>query len=253
MRRLRDRRYPRPPSIRESRGKDEYRREPTVPVTRSERERWDERYRTEEFEPSMSPSPLLRAYIDALPSGRALDVATGTGRNALALAENGHDVDAIDISEEALERARENERERNRKRERGNRSERSEDGPLAIKWIRADSDEYDFPESTYAAVNVSYYHGLDRLADIKQALSPGGMLLYEHHLRSAEAIESGPSTDRFRFGSNELLRACLDLTILRYEERTTERDGRTGTRVFLAARRSGGPAQTYPREPAPIE
>ena len=68
-----------------------------------------------------------------LPSGRALDVATSTGRNALALAENGHDVDAIDISEEALERARENERERNRKRERGNRSERNEDGPLAIE------------------------------------------------------------------------------------------------------------------------
>jgi SAM-dependent methyltransferase len=234
-----------------SRGKGEYRREPTVPVTRSERERWDERYRTEESEPSTSPSPLLRTYIDALPSGRALDVATGTGRNALALAENGHAVDAIDISGEALERAREHERERYREHERG--SGESGEDPFAIEWIRADIDEYDFPESTYAAINVSYYHGLDRLTDIKRALKPGGMLLYEHHLRSADPIESGPSTDRFRFGSNELLRACLDLTILRYEERTTERDGRTGARVYLLARRSSGPAQTYPREPTPIE
>jgi SAM-dependent methyltransferase len=221
-------------------------------VTRSERERWDEPYRTEEFEPSMSPSPLLRAYIDALPSGRALDVATGTGRNALALAENGHDVDAIDISEEALERARENERERNRKRERGNRSERSEDGPLAIEWIRADIDEYDFPESTYAAVNVSYYHGLDRLADIEQALSPGGACCCTNTTSGRPKRSRAGPVPIGSGGSNELLGACLDLTILRYEERTTERDGRTGTRVFLAARRSGGPAQTYPQGPAPI-
>ncbi|PSP72681.1 SAM-dependent methyltransferase [Halobacteriales archaeon QS_3_64_16] len=222
-------------------------------MTRSERERWDERYRTEEFEPSTSPSPLLRAYIDTLPSGRALDVATGTGRNALALAENGHAVDAIDISGEALKRAREHERERYREREHGDGSEQSGEDSLAIEWVRADIDEYDFSESTYAAINVSYYHGLDRLTDIKRALKPGGMLLYEHHLRSADPVESGPSTDRFRFGSNELLRACLDLTILRYEERTTERDGRTGARVYLLARRSSGPAQTYPREPTPIE
>lgn len=220
-------------------------------MTCAERDRWDKLYRTGEFEPPETPSPLLRSYLDELPDGRALDVATGTGRNALYLAENGYDVDAIDVSERALERAERHrhERERNCK----GKDEEGTDGgdrSLDIEWIRADIDDYDFPVSTYDAINVSFYYDLDRLTDIKAALAPGGVLMYEHHLRSATPVESGPSSDRFRLGSNDLLRACLDLTVLRYEERLEDCDGRTGARASLVARRSNGPSQTYLRGPA---
>lgn len=52
-----------------------------------ERANWNERYRTDEFQPPDAPSPLLRQAVGSLPEGRALDIATGTDRNALFLAE----------------------------------------------------------------------------------------------------------------------------------------------------------------------
>jgi ubiquinone/menaquinone biosynthesis C-methylase UbiE len=60
------------------------------------------------------PNPLIRAeegvliaHLDRLPPGRALDVATGTGRVASHLVERGHRVIACDRSEAMLQRTAE--------------------------------------------------------------------------------------------------------------------------------------------------
>lgn len=198
-----------------------------------ERAYWDEQYRTGEFDPPEIPSPLLEEIVNLLPEGRALDIATGTGRNALFLAEQGYAVDAIDISEEALATARDRAAERS----------------LEVDWIRADLLDYEFPERAYDVVMVDFYTAFDRLPDIKDALAPDGVLLYEHHLRSTDPIECGPEGDRYRFRSNDLLHACLDLTVLRYEETTRTVDGRTAAVVALVARNSAGGAQRYPEFP----
>lgn len=90
-------------------------------------------------------------------------------------------------------------------------------------------------------------HAVDRLPDIKDALRPGGVLFYEHHLRSTDASDAGPDDDRYRFGANELLHACLDLTVLAFDARTETRpDGRTAMRTQIVARNSAGRAQSYP-------
>lgn len=196
-----------------------------------DRERWNERYRSGEFSPAETPSPLVAEFADSLPEGRVLDVATGTGRDALFLAERGYEVDALDISDAALAAARERAAERS----------------LTVNWVQADVESYCFPERTYDVVTVSFFDALGRLSAIKRALKPGGILLYEHHLQSNEPIDRGPNGDRYRFGSNDLLRACLDLTVLQYEETTREEDGRTSAVVTLVARNSSGDAQQYPR------
>jgi SAM-dependent methyltransferase len=195
-----------------------------------ERENWNERYRTGEFAPPETPSPLLRNAVGSLPEGRALDIATGTGRNALLLAEQDYEVDAIDISDEALEVARERAAERS----------------LSINWIRSAIDDYGFPERAYDVIMVGFYTLPHRLPAVKEALAPGGVLLYEHHLRSADPVERGPSSDRYRFRSNDLLHSCLDLTILHYEEQTRVEDDRKAAIVTLIGRNSSGGAQEYP-------
>lgn len=178
---------------------------------RGDRRRWDERYRTGEYSGPDGPTWLLEAVADALPSGRALDVACGTGRNARFLADGGWTVDAVDVSREALSRGR--------------------DRSSSINWIQADMDSYCLPATTYDVVNVTFFDARSRLADLKAALAAGGVLCYHHHLLSSTA-EGGPS-DRYRFASNELREACGDLTVLLYEER--EHDGRA--HVTLVARR----------------
>ncbi|WP_396613528.1 class I SAM-dependent methyltransferase (plasmid) [Haloferax sp. S1W] len=193
---------------------------------------WDERFREGEYPTNPDPSPVLRAYAETFPEGQALDVATGTGRNALFLAEQGYDVDALDFSEEGLRIVRENARDKG-----------VDD---RIETVQADAETYDFPADTYDVITISFYRTLDRLGDIKSALNPGGVLFYQHHLRSDPPATVGPRTDRYRLRSNELLHACLDLTVLYYEESTEQVDGRTSASATVIARNSHGGAQSYP-------
>lgn len=204
-------------------------------VVTDDRARWNEKYSTdEEFELPDDPIPELGRRVDALPSGRALDVATGTGRNARFLASEGYDVDAVDVSDEALDRAA--------------RAARDDGVDERVTWIRSDVADFEFETSAYDVITVSYFAALDLLPDIKEALAPDGVLIYEHHLRSSDPIDIGPSNDRYRFRANDLLRACLDLTVLEYRERTRlDEEGRTQAVATLVGRNSTGGRQSYPR------
>ena len=198
---------------------------------------WDERFRAGEYPEDPAPSPVLERYVDSFPDGRALDVATGTGRNAVFLAERGYRVDGLDQSREGLRIAEETARDRS----------------VADRttWIQADVSEHVFPTDAYEVVTISFFHSLDRLTDIKESLVPGGVLFYQGHLRCSDQVDIGPSSDRYRFAANELLHACLDLTVLFYEESTEQRDGRRAANATVIARNSTGSAQTYPQRPEP--
>lgn len=197
---------------------------------------WDARFASGAYPRAPEPSPVLRSYEPSIPDGRALDVAAGTGRNAVFLAESGYAVDALDASREGLSIVRE------RAVERGVADR--------IEAIQADASAYGFPAETYELITMSFFHALDRFADLTEALVPGGYLFVEGHLRSASPTPSGPSDDRYRFAANELLRAGLGLTVLYYDETTKERPGdrRRATARLLARRTSGG-RQSYPSRP----
>jgi SAM-dependent methyltransferase len=197
---------------------------------------WDERFRTGTYPHEPDPSAILERYLAAAPTGRALDVATGTGRNAVFLAERGYRVEAIDQSRVGLEIARENARERGV----GSRT----------AWIQTDVPSYGFPEERYDVIAISFYRPLDRLPDIKRALKPGGLLFVEHHLRTTDHVEGGPPGDRYRFASNELLGACLDMTVLHYDE-GRRAGGRSVATARIVARESTGRKQSYPAVDAP--
>lgn len=193
---------------------------------------WDRAFREGAYSADKDPPDVLQRFVAAFPDGRALDVATGTGRLSVFLAANGYEVDAVDQSRAGLEIARD------RAAERG----------LDVNWIQADATTFAYPAAAYDLVTVRSFRALDQLSDLKAALTPGGVLFYQDHLRTAEPTESGPQDDRYRLASNELLRACLDLTVLRYEEFTTHKpSGRTGAYARVIARRPDGPSRPLPR------
>lgn len=197
-----------------------------------ERADWDRRFREGTYSLDPEPPAVLERYLDAFPAGRALDIATGTGRLSVFLAEAGYEVDAIDQSRAGLEVARD------RAAERG----------VAVNWIQADATTFDYPESAYELVTVRSFRLLDRLTDVKAALKPGGVLFYQDHVRTPTPMDSGPADDRQRLASNELLRAGLDLTVLHYAEFETVKDtGKSGAYARLVARKSTGPSQPLPR------
>lgn len=192
---------------------------------------WDERFRKGNYPLDPDPSPVLQQYVETFPAGRALDIATGTGRNSVFLAEQGYTVDALDKSREGLKIARENAEKRG----------------VAdnCTWIHADAFEFSYPEDTYDVITIEAFQIMSRLTDIKAALAPGGILYYQSHMRTTDSLDFGPA-ERCRVGANELLRACLDLTVLHYREFTTGEEDHRGAYAQVIARRSSGHTQPHP-------
>jgi SAM-dependent methyltransferase len=187
-------------------------------VSHEERSRWDRRYATGEYVARAQPSPFLLEWLDRIPVGRALDVATGTGRNALALADAGFEVAAVDISAVALDRAR---------------AEGEERG-LPVDWILADLDDEALPGDGYDLIAVLRYRNPDLWPRLAAAMAPGGWIVIEHHLRTSREDVVGPSDDAFRLAPGELLEAFRDLRIVHYSERVEPTDD--GEALFVIAR-----------------
>jgi SAM-dependent methyltransferase len=108
-----------------------------------DRARWDEKHAAEHV--TQKPSSLLKEIFEAdswpLPKGRALDIATGTGRNAIFLAERAFQVVGIDISPVALEMARRTAQKKS----------------LAIDWQEADLERIELSKGYYdLVVNFNY-------------------------------------------------------------------------------------------------
>ena len=82
-----------------------------------------------------------------------------TGRHALALAENGYAVTAIDFARTALQRLREQARARD----------------LEIDTIQADLEHYPMPANRYQVAVKMFYLQRSLFAPLKAALMPGGV------------------------------------------------------------------------------
>lgn len=175
-------------------------------MSETERERWDRRYAEGGYRPRAEPSPFLERWIDRLPPGRALDLACGTGRNALRLAEAGYEVEALDISGKAIDVAR----------------AAAELRGLEITWRVADLDHAELGTGRFDVITVFRYVNRALFPRIAAALAPGGHVVYEHHLRTPLPDVGGPSDPEHRLAPGELLRAFEGLRVLEYQETVVE-------------------------------
>lgn len=185
----------------------------------ADRERWNARYAAGEYAARAYPSPLLAAWLDRLPRGRALDVACGIGRNAIHLAANGYTVDAMDISGVALARAR----------------ERAEAAGVAVNWIETDLERPDIGRDAYDVIVVARFLDRPLIPRLVDSLRPGGHIVYDHHYITPVDV-GGPSSRRFRARPNELLERFRALRVLSFEEGiVTDPDGRRMALARLVA------------------
>lgn len=68
--------------------------------------KWDERYQSEEYVFGTEPNEFIASIRPYLPmQGRALDLATGEGRNGIFLAQLGLEAEGVDMSIRGLEKA----------------------------------------------------------------------------------------------------------------------------------------------------
>ncbi|WP_242338297.1 MULTISPECIES: bifunctional 2-polyprenyl-6-hydroxyphenol methylase/3-demethylubiquinol 3-O-methyltransferase UbiG [Anaeromyxobacter] len=169
-------------------------------MAEGDRERWDARYRDEDAIPE--PSPLLDALDALLPrQGRALDVAGGSGRNALWLARRGLEVTLADVSEVALERAAREARRRG----------------LSLATLRIDLEASPLPHGPWDLVLCTYFLHRPLLSAIPAELAPGGLLVVAHATRRNLERHARPGPAHL-LEDGELPTLVRGLEVVRYEE-----------------------------------
>lgn len=180
---------------------------------------WDEKY-GQESDVSKGPSLLLKQQIHKLPRGMALDLAMGTGRNAIFLAENGYIVDGIDSSEVAVEKV----------------SSFAQRESLPIHAKHADLTNYRIPENTYDVILNFYFLERSLFPQIMKGLKQGGMLLFETY--TIEQPKYGrPHNPDYLLRPNQLLQSFMDLHIIYYHERIDKQTGGTKAIASLLAQK----------------
>lgn len=145
-------------------------------------------------------SDFVRGCLDGMTPGRALDVACGTGRHALLLAESGFETWGVDVSGEAISRAR---------------AEAARRG-LALHLLRRDVVAEGLPAGTYDVVVCTFFLERSLFAGLAAAVAPGGRLLFETYTR-AHADRTG-FPHRYCLETGELARAFPGLVTVEYRE-----------------------------------
>lgn len=186
---------------------------------KTDRARWEARYRSGDIPHDVPPSPLLRRWLPALPRGLALDVATGLGRHAILLAKAGFRVDAVDISPTGLAEA----------------ARRARRAGVRVRWIEADLDTYTLPRGRYDVVVNTFFLKRSLFSALRAALRPGGVMLFETHLAGGEP--DGPKGAAHRLRHGELRRQLEGWEILEHEEGALWEDGRSRLLGRIVARR----------------
>ncbi|WP_286837365.1 class I SAM-dependent methyltransferase [Spongiibacter sp.] len=165
------------------------------------RQKWQQRYADARL--PQPPCWLLNTYSHWLPDrGYGLDVACGLGGNAMALARAGLTVDALDYADNAVDKL--------------NDYARREQLSISAKWGDLESQGL-HAEQRYDVIVVSYYLHRPLLAQLADALAPGGLLFYQTFNSRRPALR-GPSNPDFLLGEGELSRAYAGLETLLHRE-----------------------------------
>lgn len=140
--------------------------------------KWDKKYtENDKLLGFREASPLLQQFFSSAGGIKALDVACGTGRNTLYLAQNGFEVDALDISAVALQELTQH---------------MHKITDLAhIHTQLVDLDSYTPPLSCYDLIIQTNFLDRRLIPLLAQALTKNGILIIETYMLDPENEKKG--------------------------------------------------------------
>lgn len=148
------------------------------------------------------PARFLVDNLDLLPVGRVLDVAMGSGRNAVYLAKMGFDVYGVDISPENI----------------ANAVYLARKTGVTIRPEIGDLENgYRIAENSYDAIICFNYLQRSLFPQIRNGIKTGGLIIYETF--TVDQPQFGkPTNPNFLLKYNELLDKFRGFRCLRYRE-----------------------------------
>jgi len=196
---------------------------------------WNKRFEGEDYLFGTEPNTYLREHAAHWrPGSRVLCVADGEGRNSVWLAARGLCVDAFDISEVGVAKAR----------------KLAESTGVSVEFSVSDSDAWAWPTGTYDGVAAIFVQFADpamreRLfANMIRSLKVGGILVLQGYSPKQLEYKTGGPPLLSHLYTEEMLRAAFASTEI-LELRAYDADLTEGTRhrgqsalVGLVARRT---------------
>lgn len=191
---------------------------------------WDRRYAGTELIWTAGPNRFVVEELAGLEPGRALDLATGEGRNAIWLAENGWQVTGVDFSAVGLAKAR----------------RIAESRGVTVDWVAADVLDYT-PAGEFDLVLIAYLQlPMRELATVlgraSAALVPGGtLLMIGHDLDNLTRGVGGPQDPSVLYTASAIVAELggLEVVSAGQVQRPVVKEGveRTAIDVLVRARR----------------
>jgi SAM-dependent methyltransferase len=189
---------------------------------------WNRRFSESGYLFGTEPNAWLLEHADAWQAGeRVLSIADGEGRNSVWLAQRGLTVDAFDISEVGVRKARDFARITG----------------VKVNFAVADIAELRWPQNIYDGVAAIFFQFADpalrtRIFDgIVRCLKPGGTLVLQGYApRQLEYRTGGPPVASHLYTADLLRDAFAGMEILElkeYEAELAEGNGHKGRSALI--------------------
>ncbi|MEL6252852.1 MAG: methyltransferase domain-containing protein [Bacteroidota bacterium] len=192
----------------------------------TDRERWNEKYRNRKLSSYKNgASDWLSEHediLEELEKRAALDIASGFGRNSFYLETLGFQVDAVDVSDIAIDWL----------------NEEAQKDKLRIKGHQIDLAEEGFPQASYQVIICFNFLFRELFPKIKSSLKIGGLLFYETVYSDDHEILGNKMNPDYVLKKNELLQAFSGMRIISYREKIVEmKNGRKKALASLVAKK----------------
>lgn len=181
--------------------------------------KWDRRYLRKEHGNDLTPDPLLVEYRDLFKRTHlVVDLASGTGRNAVYLAKLGCHAVALDCSREALRRCQ----------------RLAQQSSLNLLAVAADLTMMRFPRESVDAFICFNYLNRELAENIQTALKAGGLLLMKTFNQNFLNINPRFNSD-YVLKSGDLATMFNKLQIVALDD---DCNPASNTKSFIVARKS---------------
>jgi SAM-dependent methyltransferase len=191
-------------------------------------ETWNRRFAGDDFLFGTEPNVWLRDHASLWPAGgRILSVADGEGRNSVWLARQGFNVDAFDIAEVGVAKAR----------------RLAERHGVQVNCTVADCDTFLWKRSHYDGIAAIFVQFADPELRIRlfghmvDGLKPGGILLLQGYTPKQLEYRTGGPPFASHLYTQELLRKSFDeleiAELQEYEDIVQEGTGHCGKSALI--------------------
>ena len=173
-------------------------------MAQKDKEKWDKKYnQTPKLMEDRTPSSKLVEAIKYVEGKDVLEIACGTGRNSIYLAQNGFNIDAYDISDVAINHLK----------------------SLNIENLNAfqkDLENFSPNENKYDLIVQTNYLDREIFPNLKKSLKKNAIIIIETYMNHKDN-EKPPSNTAFLLQQGELKEIFKDFKILKYNEYFNEK------------------------------